>query len=126
MVSPELQIYKCFGCGESGDALSFLQKYEAMDFPESLKFLADRAGVKLAPSRFRKSGEKEKLYQLNNLATKFYQYMLLKHPVGKEALSYLTKERGLKLATIKTFQLGYSPDVAYAVKKFLVDKKRYF
>ncbi|KKR26928.1 MAG: primase protein [Microgenomates group bacterium GW2011_GWC1_39_7b] len=41
MVSPELQIFKCFGCSESGDAFSFLEKYEGMDFPEALKYLAD-------------------------------------------------------------------------------------
>ena len=125
MVSPELQIFKCFGCSESGDVYSFLQKYENMDFPEALKFLADRAGIKLTQAKFRKSGEKEKLYEINNLATKFYQYILLKHSAGKEALSYLTKGRGLRAATIKTFQLGFSPDVSDAVKKFLVDKKKF-
>ncbi len=125
MVSPELQIFKCFGCSESGDVYSFLQKYENMDFPEALKFLADRAGVKLTQADFKKSGEKEKLYEINALATKFYQYILLKHPAGKKALSYLTKGRGLKVATIKTFQLGLSPDVGDAVKKFLVDKKKF-
>lgn len=125
MVSPELQIFKCFGCSEGGDAFSFLQKYENMDFPEALKFLADRAGIKLTQANYRKSGEKEKLYEINNLATKFYRYILLKHSEGKEALSYLTKERGLKLTTIKTFQLGFSPDASDAVKKFLVDKKKF-
>ena len=125
MVSPELQIFKCFGCSESGDAFSFLQKYEGMDFPEALKFLADRAGIKLKPTRFKGRGEKEKFYELNNLAAKFYNYILLSHRVGKEALSYLTKERGLKADTIKNFQLGYSPDVPFASKKFLIDKKGY-
>lgn len=125
MVSPELQIFKCFGCSESGDAFSFLQKYEGMDFPEALKFLADRAGIKLKPTRFKGRGEKEKFYEINNLAAKFYNYILLSHRVGKEALSYLTKERGLKADTIKTFQLGYSPDVPFALKKLLIDKKSF-
>src|SRR4030065_1928602 len=48
MVSPELQMYKCFGCGEAGDAFSFLEKYDGMEFCEALKFLAERAGGKLA------------------------------------------------------------------------------
>ncbi|KKU01411.1 MAG: primase protein, partial [Candidatus Woesebacteria bacterium GW2011_GWE1_45_18] len=47
MVSPELQIYKCFGCQAGGDAFTFLEQYEGMDFGEALRFLADRAGVKL-------------------------------------------------------------------------------
>src|SRR3990167_10353768 len=49
MVSPEIQIYKCFGCSSSGDAISFLEKYEGMEFYEALKYLADRVGIKLTP-----------------------------------------------------------------------------
>src|SRR4030065_1504099 len=94
MVSPELQIYKCFGCGESGDIISFLEKYEGMEFYEALKYLADRTGVKLTP-RSDMSGEKEKLFILNKWASRFYQYILFNHPSAKEALNYLTKARGL-------------------------------
>ena len=125
MVSPELQIFKCFGCLESGDVISFLQKHEGMDFPEALKYLADRAGVKLIQRQFKGSGEKEKLFEINALAAKFYNYILLSHKVGKPALDYLIKERGLKLETIKTFNIGFSPNVPLALKKFLIDKKKY-
>ena len=125
MVSPELQIFKCFGCGESGDAISFLQKHEGMDFPEALKYLADRAGVKLIQRQFKGSGEKEKLFEINALAAKFYNYILLKHKVGKPALDYMIKERGLKLETIKEFNIGFSPNVPLALKKYLIDKKKY-
>jgi DNA primase len=124
MVSPELQIFKCFGCGESGDALSFLQKYEAMDFGEALKFLAKRAGVELTPLKSWQRSDKEQLYKINNLASRFYSYLLLKHSVGRPALEYLRKERGLKLDTIKEFQLGFSPQTLDALKSFLVDKKK--
>ncbi|MGD8744304.1 MAG: DNA primase [Candidatus Woesebacteria bacterium] len=123
MVSPELQIYKCFGCGASGDVISFLQEYEGMDFYEALKHLAERAGVKLKPTSYRGKSEKEKFYKINNLANKFYHYILLNHPSGKKALSYLKKQRGLKVDTIKTFQLGFSPDVPFAIGKYLLDKK---
>ena len=125
MVSPELQIFKCFGCGESGDALSFLQKNEGMDFPEALKYLADRAGVKLIQQQFKGKGERDKLIEINALAAKFYNYILLNHKVGKPALDYLIKERGIKRETIKTFSLGFSPNVPLALKKFLIDKKKY-
>ena len=125
MVSPELQIFKCFGCGESGDVLSFLQKHEGMDFPEALKYLADRAGVKLIQRQFRGKGDREKLFEINALAAKFYNYILLKHKVGKPALDYLIKERGLKPETIKTFNIGFSPNVPLALKKYLIDKKKY-
>ncbi|OGM11950.1 DNA primase [Candidatus Woesebacteria bacterium RBG_16_34_12] len=124
-VSPELQIFKCFGCNESGDAYSFLQKYEGMDFYEALRFLADKAQVKLSATNYQMRGEKERLYEINSLAARFYQYILLKHPLGKNALSYLKKIRYLNLNTIKTFQLGYSPETSDAIRKYLMVKKKY-
>lgn len=124
MVSPELQIFKCFGCGESGDSYAFLQKYEGMDFAEALKFLAERAGVKLKPFASGKRSLSERLFQINTHAANFYHYLLLKHPVGSAALSYLIKERGLKPETLKEFRLGYSPSRPLALKSYLVDKKK--
>ena len=123
MVSPELQIYKCFGCGEAGDAFTFLERYEGMDFGEALVYLAEKAGVKLTPSKFAATGEKEKLFEINLLAARLYHYLLLRHKVGRAALTYLAKQRGLTVDTIKEFQIGYSPETSYALKSFLVDKK---
>ncbi|MCJ7805250.1 DNA primase [Patescibacteria group bacterium] len=125
MVSPELQIFKCFGCGETGDVFSFLEKYEGMEFGEALRYLADRVGVKLAPLRFEDRGEKERLIEINSYASKFYHYVLLHHPAGKIALDYLTKERELKPATIEEFQLGFSPDAPGAIERLLVSKKKF-
>jgi DNA primase len=125
MVSPELQIFKCFGCGEAGDVFAFLEKYEGMEFSEALKYLADRAGIKLEKTRFSESSEKEKLVELNSQALRFYNYLLLEHPVAKKALDYLINDRGLKKETIQEFQLGYSPESSYSLKKFLVDKKKF-
>ena len=125
MVSPELQIFKCFGCGEAGDVFSFLEKFEGMEFPEALKFLADRAGIKLQNTNFGESSEKEKLIEINTQVVRFYNYLLLEHPVGAKALEYLQKQRGLKKETIEEFKLGYSPESSYALKKFLVDKKKF-
>jgi DNA primase len=123
MVSPELQIFKCFGCGEGGDVFAFLKEYEGMEFGEALRFLAEKVGVKLKMVRSGESSEKEKLIEINTQALRFYNYLLLNHPVGKRALEYLEKDRGLKKATIEEFQLGYSPDDSYALRKFLVGKK---
>ncbi len=125
MVSPELQIFKCFGCNETGDVFSFLEKYEGMEFGEALRYLADRVGVKLAPLRFEDRGEKERLIEINSYASKFYHYVLLNHPAGKIALDYLTKERELKPATIEEFQLGFSPDAPGAIERLLVSKKKF-
>lgn len=122
MVSPQLQIFKCFGCGVGGDAIAFLQKYEGMEFYEALKFLAEKVGVKL--KRFSpKTGDSERLYSINSSAAYFYSWILLNHRVGRDALKYLTYTRGLKLDTIKYFGLGFSPEHPLALKKYLVDKK---
>ncbi len=125
MVSPELQIFKCFGCGEAGDVFAFLEKYEGMEFPEALKYLAERAGIKLQKFGGGQASEKEKLIDLNREALRFYSYLLVEHPAGKKALNYLTETRGLSLEVIKEFQLGYSPDSSYSLKKYLVDKKKF-
>ena len=125
MVSPELQIFKCFGCSEGGDVFAFLEKYEGMEFGEALKYLADRAGIKLKKFGGGEASEKEKLIDVNTHAMRFYNYLLLEHPAGKRALNYLVETRGLKLDTIKEFQLGYSPESSYSLKKYLIDRKKY-
>lgn len=125
MVSPELQIFKCFGCSLAGDVFNFLEQYEGMDFPEALKYLADRAGVKLERSKLGESSDKERLIEVNSNALRFYNFLLTEHPVGKKALDYLLKDRGLKPETIKEFQLGFSPDNSYALKRFMIDKKKF-
>ena len=122
MVSSELQIFKCFGCGAGGDAFAFLQKLEGMDFYEALKYLAQKTGVKLEPLQG-VGGDKEKIYELNRLISRFYNYLLLNHGVAKGALAYLTQARGIRTDTIKEFQLGYSPEAPLALKKYIVDKK---
>lgn len=125
MVSPELQIFKCFGCDAKGDAFSFLEQYEGMDFPEALKYLADRAGVKLIKMSGGQASEKEKLIEIHTQTLHFYSYLLLSHAMGKKALDYLLKERGLKKTIIEEFQLGYSPENSALLNKFLVEKKKF-
>ena len=125
MVSPELQIFKCFGCSEAGDVFAFLEKYEGMEFSEALKYLADRAGVKLQKLQGGQASEKERLIDLNREALRFYNYLLTDHPIAKKALDYLLKDRGLKMETIKEFQLGFSPQNSYSLKKYLIDKKKF-
>lgn len=123
VVSPEMQRYKCFGCGVSGDVFTFLEEYEGMDFYESLKLLADRAGVKLkAPSG--KRSEKQELYEINALVAKFYHYLLIKHPVGEAAREYLAKQRNVDCETIKAFQIGFAPNDSAIFRSFLLGKKK--
>jgi DNA primase len=125
MVSPELQIFKCFGCGEAGDVISFLTKHEGMEFYEVLKTLAERAGVKLRPVSGRVSSDKEEIIELNSLAARFYHYILLEHKLGEEYLKYLQEERGIKREVIKKFRLGAAPDRPQVLYDFLAGKKGY-
>jgi DNA primase len=124
MVNPELQIFKCFGCSESGDVFSFLEKYEGMEFYETLKFLAGKVGVEIKQKDFVQKDDREKLYETIELAHRFYQYMLTKHESGRRAMEYLQKERGLSLDTISAFGIGYSPNDFNALEKVLVRKEK--
>jgi len=122
-VSEELQIFKCFGCGKSGDIFTFIQEYERIDFREALTELAAMAGIVLKKSEFdnKQDSRKKVLSDLNAQVEKFYQYMLLTHPLGKNALDYVLK-RGITLATIKQFGLGYSPENPAIAVNFLTKK----
>ncbi|KKP92607.1 MAG: primase protein [Parcubacteria group bacterium GW2011_GWA1_36_12] len=114
MISPEKQIWHCFGgCSEGGDIFTFVMKMESLEFPEALKLLADRAGVQLESrqsSDFQKSSQisKNRLYELNNLAARVFNKILISHPSGQPALEYL-KKRKLTPALIKEYMLGYAP-----------------
>lgn len=122
-VSPERGTWHCFGaCSEGGDAISFLQKWENIEFVEALKILAQKTGVtlsKFAPTESSKI--KDKLYEINHLSSEFYHYILTKHRLGEKALSYFEK-RGIRKETIRTFILGYAPDSWDSLSKFLVKK----
>lgn len=124
MVSPDRQVFHCFGCGKGGSAIDFVMEYEHMDFPEALETLAARAGVVLSE---RKSDTPERklkdvLYEINELASDYYRYILTKHPYGEKALLYI-KNRGITDKSIKTFGIGYSPNSWEALYQFLKKKK---
>lgn len=126
VVSPERQIWHCFGCQKGGDIFSFLTDYENITFSEALKDLAARAGVKLtvSPARSQKEKKQETIHSLNHLSSQFYNYLLLSHPAGKIALDYLIKQRKMTIPLIKTFMLGYAPGND-ALTKYLIGKKKY-
>ena len=127
VVSPERQIWHCFGCGKGGDIFTFLMEYENMEFSESLRTLAKRAGIELKESGFKKEeySEKEKIYKINNQALKFYNFILTKHPAGKKALSYLLDKRKINKGIIETMQLGFSPSGSNSLSDYLIKKKGY-
>jgi len=122
MVSPEKQIWHCFGCGRGGDAISFVMEMEGLEFYEALKFLGEKVGVKVEPLNQEAYSEKKRLYELNEIAAKFFQYVLWKTAPGKKALKYL-RDRGLKDTTIDEFHIGYAPNQKDALSKFLLKRK---
>jgi DNA primase len=122
MVSPERGVWKCFGCDKGGDIYTFLMEKENIDFKEALEILAQKAGVVLSKSK-KEPNKNERLYEVNQKAQQFYNYLLTEHELGKKALEYLHK-RGLTDETIKEFGLGYAPQSWESLTQFL--KKRGF
>src|SRR3989344_2335871 len=128
VVSPERQIWHCFGgCAKGGDIFTFVMEYDKIEFPEALRFLAQKAGVTLNAPVFKSDQEKkrETIYELNHLAAHFYHYLLTSHSVGKKALSYLTETRKVTLKLINTFNIGYAPNDSHALVHYLFKKKQY-
>ncbi|MCA9382851.1 DNA primase, partial [Candidatus Dojkabacteria bacterium] len=112
-VNPELRLYKCFGCGEGGDVINFIQKIENLDFPRALEIAAKKAGVKierkLSPRDKKIREEKQKLIEANTIAAKFFKYILFEHSTGEEARKYV-RSRKLKRKQVEDFMLGFAPD----------------
>jgi len=121
VVSPEKQIWHCFGCHRGGDIFSFWQETYGVEFYEALKSLAERAGVELKGS-FRRDGEKTSykkiLYKINALTAAFYHRILLSSKKVEVAKQYL-RERGLESGTIKEFGIGFAPDRTALLQEFL-------
>jgi DNA primase len=109
-VSPDKQIYHCFGCHAGGNAYRFLMEYKNISFVESVQELAENLGVKIeenaAPNMEEKS-EFEELYEINVIAAKFFSDNLLKNPKGEIARNYF-KNRKIKELSHKTFGLGFA------------------
>lgn len=124
-VSPGKQMYYCFGCGEGGNVISFVMKYENYSFIEAVQMLASRAGIEL-PQVTRSKEEKEnadkrsQILTINTLAAKFYYYML-KSEKGALAYHYL-RGRELSDNTITGFGLGYSDKYSDSLYKYMKSK----
>jgi len=121
-VSPSRQTWRCFGgCSEGGDMFDFIMKIEGVEFPEALRILAKKAGVKVEKRDPKKASERQKLYEICELAAKFFQKQLDGSKKGKKAKKYLI-DRGISEESIEKWRLGYSPDSWQALSKFLVSK----
>lgn len=122
-VSPELQIFKCFGCGKAGDVFTFYQEYHRIDFREALEELAKIANVPLTKTPKMTQGEARKklLITINHEVAKFYHYILTTHKLGKKPMEYLSK-RGITIETINLFKIGFSPIDPRLITSYLAKK----
>lgn len=124
-VSPQKQMYYCFGCGAGGNVFSFLMNYENMTFKEAVEELAGQCGVTL-PQREMTYQEKQhadkrsRLFEINKEAAAYY-YKMLRSPAGEQAMAYFTK-RGLSQDTLHKFGLGCTSKYSDSLYKYLRDK----
>lgn len=112
-VSPDKQMFHCFGCGTGGSVFTFLMRLEGLSFPEAVEQLARRYGITMPPAGSdaqsrRNVGGRERLFDVNRQALEYFRRMLLKDPAGKPAQRYLER-RGIRPETVDAFQLGYAP-----------------
>lgn len=124
-VSPQKQMFYCFGCGAGGNVLTFVMKYENFTFGEAMQTLADRAGIRLPQQEMTSSQKKEadkrtRLLEIQKEAAKYF-YSLLMGPRGKNAYAYF-KKRELTDETIKKFGLGYSDQYSDDLYRYLRSK----
>jgi DNA primase len=101
-------MFKCFGCGESGDIFRFVMKIEGVEFGDALRILAKRAGVRIERERPEFRTKRKKLYDINELACCFYEKQLKESQTGKRVRDYLLK-RGIEEKSIEKWRLGYAP-----------------
>ena len=110
--------FYCFGCGAGGDVISFVMRAENVDYVEAVKILADRAGISIpedAEAQTPTGVSRKRLYELNLAAAMFFRECLFDKELGAEAMEYLHGRRGLDMATIKRFGLGFSPNNSWAL-----------
>jgi DNA primase len=119
MVSPEKQIWHCFGCGRGGDIFGFVMEMEGLTFGEALKMLAPRAGVTLKFENIQESSKRNKLLDIMSTAQEYYHRQML----GNDNIKEYLKKRGLDEATVRQFKIGYSPESWDDIIKHLREKK---
>ncbi len=113
VVSPSKGLYKCFGCGKGGNAITFVMEHESVSYPEALKIVAKRYGIQVEEREqteedLRRNNDRESMFALNGWVAEYFSRYLFNNPEGKSVgLSYFSQKRGFTDATIRKFGLGF-------------------
>lgn len=122
VISPDKQIWHCFGCGKGGDILSFVQEMEGLSFPDTLRLLAPKAGVVLRQESPQEHSRRGRILDCLRVAAEQYVRYLESDATGQKMKAYLLK-RGLSAETIKDWQVGYGPDAWTTMIDYLHSQK---
>ncbi len=122
-VFPDSESFYCFGCGAGGDAITFVMKNDNLDYPSAVEVLAARAGIQIVREQEQNTGglTRKRVHDMNRDAAKFFHQCLLS-PIGAEGLKYLTEKRGLSMALIKHFGLGFAPGSRIMLTEYMLKK----
>lgn len=125
-VNPARNIFKCFGCGKAGDSVRFIMEHEHYSYPEALRYLAKKYGIKIeereqTPEEMAAQNERERMFNINSFAQKYFSETMLNTDEGQSVGLAYFRERGFRDAIINRFQLGYCPNsgstfTEYAIK----------
>lgn len=113
VVSPSKGVFKCFGCGKGGNAVTFVMEHESVSYPEALRMVAKRYGIEveeraMTEEDVRRNNDRESMFALNGWAAEYFAKYLTGNPEGKSVgLSYFAQKRGFSEATIRKFGLGF-------------------
>ena len=113
VVSPSKGVYKCFGCGKGGNAVTFVMEHEGVSYPEALKIVAKRYGIEIQEREqteedVRRNNDRESMFALNGWAAEYFAKYMLSSTEGRSVgLSYFSQKRGFTEATIRKFGLGF-------------------
>jgi DNA primase len=124
-VNPARNIFKCFGCGKAGDSVRFIMEHEHYSYPEALRYLAKKYGIKIeereqTPEEMAAQNERERMFNINSFAQKYFSETMLNTDEGQSVGLTYFRERGFRDAIINRFQLGYCPNSGSAFTEYAI------
>ena len=124
-VNPARNIFKCFGCGKAGDSVRFIMEHEHYSYPEALRYLAKKYGIKIeereqTPEEMAAQNERERMFNINSFAQKYFSETMLNTDEGQSVGLAYFRERGFRDAIINRFQLGYCPNSGSAFTEYAI------